>query len=103
MKRKKQIRSNFKLKVFTRDGHKCVICQKPAVDAHHIIDRSLWPNGGYYMENGVSLCDEHHKEAEASTISCKTLREAAGIYTTLIPNGFDPTKTYDKWGKEIYI
>lgn len=35
-------RDEFREKVFNRDNHKCVICDKPAVDAHHIIDQSLW-------------------------------------------------------------
>ena len=31
-----------------------------AVDAHHITDRSEMPHGGYILENGISVCDEHH-------------------------------------------
>lgn len=34
------------------------------LDAHHITDRNLMPNGGYVPENGISLCDECHVKAE---------------------------------------
>jgi len=27
------------------------------MNAHHITDRSLMPNGGYVKENGVTVCD----------------------------------------------
>lgn len=38
-------REDFKKYVFERDSHKCICCPKPAVDAHHLIDRSLWIDG----------------------------------------------------------
>jgi len=34
------------------------------LDAHHICDRNLMPNGGYVLENGISLCPECHEKAE---------------------------------------
>lgn len=34
------------------------------LDAHHITDRNLMPNGGYVIENGISLCPAHHELAE---------------------------------------
>lgn len=34
------------------------------LDAHHITDRRLMPNGGYVKENGISLCEDCHKKAE---------------------------------------
>lgn len=64
MKNKKQIRENFRTVVFARDHGKCVFCDKSAVDAHHITDRSEMPNGGYILENGISVCDEHHMMCE---------------------------------------
>src|SRR5690349_13291884 len=61
MKSKKQLRESFKNGVFSRDGHRCKICGKHAqavkLDAHHIINRNLMPNGGYVLENGITLCD----------------------------------------------
>lgn len=61
MKKKQLIRENFREAVFKRDGYKCRKCGKPQsqvkLDAHHISDRNLMPNGGYVAENGISLCD----------------------------------------------
>ena len=62
---KKKIRQNFRDAVFKRDGYICRFCNETdELDAHHITDRSLMPNGGYVRENGISLCPEHHKDAE---------------------------------------
>ena len=62
-------RDAFREGVFARDRHRCVVCRAPAVDAHHLIERRLFPDGGYVLDNGVSLCGAHHREAEATTIS----------------------------------
>lgn len=63
--KKKQIRKDFRDAVFGRDGHKCVFCDKTEnLDAHHITDRTLMPNGGYVKENGISVCEDHHLLAE---------------------------------------
>jgi 5-methylcytosine-specific restriction endonuclease McrA len=62
---KKLIRKNFRDKVFNRDGNKCVFCDiTEDLDAHHITDRTLMPNGGYVLENGITLCSDHHLIAE---------------------------------------
>lgn len=77
---KKLIRQNFRTACYTRDGHKCRACgvtseqwrvaNKAVVtgdtylDAHHITDRNLMPNGGYVKENGISLCPDCHIKAE---------------------------------------
>lgn len=70
MKKKQIIRENFRTAVFKRDGHKCVFCDITTnLDAHHITDRNEMPNGGYVVENGISLCHIHHMEAEQFHIS----------------------------------
>jgi 5-methylcytosine-specific restriction endonuclease McrA len=66
---KKRIRQAFRDAVFARDGHKCRACgagyvDDKGLDAHHITDRTLMPNGGYVVENGISLCPECHVKAE---------------------------------------
>jgi len=94
-------RENFKKAVFARDGGKCVFCDKEAVDAHHIIDRALWHDGGYYVDNGASVCSEHHLESEKTNISVEDVREACGITNVVVPENMDPEITYDKWGNEI--
>lgn len=90
-------RDDFKDKVFKRDKHICVFCNKHAVDAHHIIDRKLFPDGGYYLDNGASVCDEHHWAVEKTDISVEEVRKACGITNIILPECFDSSKVYDKW------
>lgn len=78
-----------------------MICGKPAVDAHHIIERRLFPVGGYYLANGASLCPEHHLLAESTELSADKIREAAGITEIILPPHLYEDCTYDKWGNEI--
>jgi hypothetical protein len=94
-------RDQFRESVFVRDGGRCLVCEKAAVDAHHIIDRKLWPDGGYYLENGASVCEEHHLAAEATTLSCEKLRELAKISRFPLPEHLYPDQPYDKWGNPI--
>lgn len=71
MWRKLLTREEFKKQVFARTDGKCCVpgCNEHAVDAHHIMDRKLWNDGGYYLSNGASLCAKHHLEAERGTIT----------------------------------
>lgn len=94
-------REQFKSLVFKRDCYKCIICHDIAIDAHHIIERKLWPNGGYYLENGISLCGQCHIYAEQSIISCEELREAAKIINYPLPPGINHDTMVDKWGVTI--
>ena len=78
MKRKHQVRDNFRNDVFKRDGFKCRVCGRSDVklDAHHITNRNLLPNGGYVKENGISLCDTEdgcHIQAEIGLLEEKEL------------------------------
>lgn len=100
-------RDQFRTQVFARDKAVCVVCQNPAKDAHHIIDRSLFGKSeGYYLSNGVSLCEEHHIEAEQTILTCEELRFNAGITKIVLPAHFDvgsfeSIETYDHWGNII--
>lgn len=94
-------RDDFRNAVFERDNHHCVICKEPAVDAHHIIERRLFPDGGYYIDNGASLCEKHHLLAESTELSCDEIREAAGIKNIILPPHLYEDVEYDKWGNEI--
>lgn len=94
-------RDAFREGVFARDNHQCVICKAPAADAHHILERRLWPDGGYYMENGASLCETHHIEAERTTLSCDKIREAAKIEKIHLPPHLYRDQPYDKWGNPV--
>lgn len=69
-KQKNLIRTKFRDSVFARDGHHCAFCAvRDQLDAHHITDRNEMPNGGYVKENGITLCPEHHMQAEQFHIS----------------------------------
>ena len=94
-------RNEFREKVFSRDNNMCVICKKPAQDAHHIIERRLFDDGGYYLDNGASLCGEHHIQAETTVLSCDEIRSAANIRHVILPSHLYPDERYDKWGNQI--
>lgn len=94
-------RDDFRNGVFERDNHKCVICGAPAKDAHHIIERRLFKNGGYFLENGSSLCETHHLEAEMTTLSVEDIRKACGITAVILPDHLYEDAIYDKWGNEV--
>lgn len=95
-------RDDFREGVLARDGHKCVLCGQPAQDAHHIIERRLWSDGGYYLDNGASVCGPCHIKCETTEISVEEVREAAKV-EKCIPHHFypDPEIVYDKWGNII--
>lgn len=70
MKQKQLVRLKFRETVFARDNHTCKFCTvKENLDAHHITDRNEMPNGGYVKENGITLCEIHHMQAEQFHIS----------------------------------
>lgn len=109
-------RDQFREGVFARDGYRCVICKaaglgadgqvvsRPAkLDAHHVIERRLFPDGGYYLDNGASLCGSCHIKAESTALSCEEIREAAGITRLVLPPHLyeDTELRFDKWGNLI--
>ena len=96
-------RKQFREAVFKRDRYRCVICGKEDnLDAHHIIERRIWGDlGGYYLDNGATLCPEHHIKAEQTVLSCEEIRKAAGITNTLIPDHLYSDTRLDKWGNII--
>jgi len=94
-------RDQFRNAVFERDNHLCVWCKQPAKDAHHILERRLFPDGGYYLDNGASLCEKHHIEAEKTLLSCEDIRDAACIKEIILPDHLYNDAIYDKWGNLI--
>ncbi len=94
-------RDAFREGVFARDGGCCVFCKEPAIDAHHIVERRLFPDGGYYLENGASVCEKHHLECEMTTISVEEVRLAAGIRRIVLPPHLYDDQQIDKWGNPI--
>ena len=94
-------REEYKKAVFSRANNTCIFCNKAAVDAHHILDRKLWSDGGYYLSNGASVCEEHHWECEKTLITVESVREACSITSFILPDGFSYNLSYDKWGNKI--
>jgi len=95
-------REQFNTEVLKRDNNECVICKhKENLAVHHIIDRKCFDNGGYFLNNGISLCEICHIKAENGNYTCEELRELAKIKEIILPNSFDPNLEYDKFGNEI--
>lgn len=95
-------RETFKDQVFARSAGKCVFCGSPAVDAHHILERKLFEDGGYYLGNGAAVCEQHHWQCETTALSVEQVRAAAGVQSPVLPGGFDATAIYDKWGNRVW-
>lgn len=94
-------REQFRDAVLARNGGACVFCDAPAVDALHILERRLWPDGGYYLDNGAGVCGKHHLECERTAISVEDVRLACGITRIAVPPHLYADQPYDKWGNPI--
>lgn len=94
-------RDAFRDGVFQRSNHACVFCGSRAVDAHHILERRLFADGGYYLDNGAAVCAEHHLSCEMTLISPDKVREACGIRHQVVPTHLYPDQAYDKWGNTV--
>lgn len=112
MEHKLLSRDDFRNGVIRRDGHACVFCKRTAeqtpegkLDAHHILERRLFTEpselGGYFLNNGATVCEEHHMGCEMTTISVEEVREACGIEKPVIPEYFYSDEIYDKWGNIV--
>jgi 5-methylcytosine-specific restriction endonuclease McrA len=100
---KKTVRAQFRRAVFLRDRYCCRMCgvcgvdrqEQPDVaivlDAHHITDRNLMPDGGYVPENGITLC-----------AGCHVLAEQLWQTGVAAP-GFAPDDLYRKIGSSYAI
>ena len=96
-------REGFKAATLARLGGRCCVpgCAEPAVDAHHILDRDLWTDGGYYLSNGAPLCGAHHMQAETTELSVEDLRRWCGIDRFTLPEQFSGDDKIDKWGNYV--
>lgn len=94
-------RDDFRNEVFKRDKHQCANCGAAAQDAHHIVERRLFPDGGYYLGNGASVCGACHLKAESTELPCDTLREKCGIKLVILPPHIYEDTPIDKWGNYI--
>lgn len=101
-------RDQFREGVFARDNHRCVICgavRGPEHAAHHILERRLFQGlsefGGYFADNGATVCGTCHIACEATDISVEEVREAAGIRRIVLPEHLYEDQIYTKWGDII--
>jgi hypothetical protein len=96
-------RDDFRTTTLNKVGGRCCVsgCNEAAVDAHHIVERRLFPDGGYYADNGAPLCSVHHLEAEYTTISPDDIRRWLGIKSPILPPQFEDDETIDKWGNPV--
>lgn len=94
-------RDDFRNGVFKRDKYRCVVCGAPAQDAHHIMERRLFDDGGYYLSNGASLCGHCHIKAESTLLTVEQIRTMIGLEIVTIPFHFYPDEIYDKWGNIV--
>jgi len=91
-------RDEFREGVFARDNHTCRNCEvKPAQDAHHIMERRLFESGGYFIDNGISLCGECHIKAEQTLLSPDHFYEVLGVKRVLPEHLYEDYR-YTKWG-----
>jgi hypothetical protein len=65
------------------------------------MERRLFNNGGYVLDNGATLCGAHHLEAERTILSCESIRKAAGITSVVLPDHLYSDEQWDKWGNMI--
>lgn len=69
--RTKQLRTReaiaWRADVLARDGGSCRQCgangveNRSDIQAHHIIPVTPYPSGAYLVDNGISLCESHHR------------------------------------------
>lgn len=94
-------RDAFREAVFARDKHTCILCGAPGQDAHHIIERRLWPDGGYYLANGATVCGPCHIACEQTLISPDTLWDKIKVSERFLPPHLYTDQEYDKWGNPV--
>lgn len=108
-------RDSFRNNCLKRDNYQCIVCKQKAtydnkgevdnLQVHHIIERRLFvvtsQLGGYFIDNGATVCTPCHYKAEQTLISCDELRKLAGIETAILPENLYKDEIYDKWGNLI--
>lgn len=95
-------RDEFRNGCMQRDNNRCVFCKATNdLCVHHILERRLFPDGGYYLENGATICPTCHILCEQTEISVEDARLACNIKKTKLPPHLYDDLIYDKWGNII--
>src|SRR5690606_38566454 len=75
------------------------------LDAHHILERRLFTapgeKGGYFIDNGATVCEHHHMQCEMTVISTDEVRAKCGITRVVLPSTLYSDHEYDKWGNVV--
>lgn len=101
-------RDAFREGCLERDGHACVMCGRSdrPLDVHHILERRLFEQGGYFLENGATLCSDReegcHTTAERTLVTPEDLREMCGIQDVALPRQLYAEFSYTKWGDIVH-
>jgi hypothetical protein len=106
MNNKLLTRDEFRIKTLERDNFKCRICNNKAEDVHHIMDRKLFKDGGYYLNNAISLCNSEPNFCHLKCEQSETGYLPWDLYQLLkidkdkriLPLDYDISFDYDKWG-----
>jgi hypothetical protein len=62
-----------------RDGYRCLCCESTeAIQAHHIIRRTLYPSAAFETGNGVTLCKACHKRVHEKSNGRAQLSQPLG-------------------------
>jgi predicted restriction endonuclease len=80
--------NKWRKSVFNRDKYSCQICgHNKYVIAHHLFSYSAYPDKRLDLDNGITLCKQHHNEFHKwmghTQISCTS-------------------EDFDNWVKECY-
>lgn len=94
-------RHEFREQALGRDNGECVVpwCSRSADEVHHIIERSLWEDGGYYLRNAASVCNPHHRYAESNDIPPQAFWRWIEC-EPLVPGQFEDFHI-NKWGDDF--
>ena len=99
-----QQREQFFSLVSQRQKGRCLFCTQPMCDAHHILDRALFSDGGYDLSNLAGVCAEHHWQCEITVLSVQEVLDSAKIpkRLSLVHYGIIDSQQVDKWGNSIW-
>lgn len=98
-------RQKFKELGFLRTKGMCCIpgCREHADDAHHIMDRKLWSDNGYYLFNCAPVCYRHHMDCEKGIYTPHQVMKFADIDIKYLQKPDKIDWLTDEEYKELFI